>query len=144
MDLFDPEPRDAARPAGQGAVSGTPRLRRGARTQVARTDGVEPYPDLVPLELDLPPNAAYVAALAAARAMPLWRVVSEDAGTGRIAAEATTPRMKFVDDVEIAVEPAGARSRIRVRSTSRVGITDFGTNARRVRAYLSRLATSAP
>jgi len=125
-------------------VSGLSRLWLRARTHVARTDGTEPYPDLVPLELELPPNAAYVAALAAARAMPLWRVVSEDPGAGRIAAEATTARMKFVDDVEIRVEPAGAGSRVRVRSTSRVGITDFGTNARRVRAYLSRLATNAP
>jgi uncharacterized protein (DUF1499 family) len=125
-------------------VSGLSRLLERIRTHVAQTDGVEPYPDLVPLDLDLPPNAAYVAALAAARAMPLWRVVSEDPGAGRIAAEATTARMKFVDDVEIVVEPAGTRSRVRVRSSSRVGITDFGTNARRVRAYLSRLATSAP
>jgi uncharacterized protein (DUF1499 family) len=125
-------------------VSGLARLLQRARTHVARTDGVEPYPDLVPLALDLPPNAAYVAALAAARAMPLWRIVAEDPGARRIAAEATTPRMKFVDDLEILVEPAGTGSRVRVGSSSRVGITDFGTNARRVRAYLSRLATNAP
>jgi uncharacterized protein (DUF1499 family) len=31
-----------------------------------------------------------------------------------------------------------------MRSASRVGVTDFGANARRVRAYLARLATSAP
>jgi len=125
-------------------VSGLSRLWLRARTNAARTDGVEPYPDLLPLALDLPPNAAFVAALSAARAMPLWRIVSDEAGAGRIAAEATTPRMRFVDDIEILVEPAGAGSRVRVRSTSRVGITDFGTNARRVRAFLSRLATNAP
>ena len=115
-----------------------------ARTNAARTDGSEPYPDLAPLGLDLPPNAAYAAALSTARAMPLWQVVSEDPGAGRIAACATTPRMKFVDDVEITVEPAGAGSRIHVHSASRVGITDFGTNARRIRAYLTRLATNSP
>ncbi|HYO45091.1 MAG TPA: DUF1499 domain-containing protein [Gemmatimonadota bacterium] len=125
-------------------MSGISRVWLRARTNVARTDGTEPYPDLVPLELELPPNAAYVAALSAARAMPLWRVVSEDPGAGRIAAEATTPRMKFVDDVEIVVEPTGAGSRVRVRSASRVGKTDFGTNARRIRAFLARLATAAP
>jgi uncharacterized protein (DUF1499 family) len=117
---------------------------RRARSNVAATDGVEPYPDLVPLTLDLPPNAAYAAALAAARAMPLWQVVSEDPAAGRIAALATTARLKFVDDVEIVVEPAGAGSRVRMRSASRVGVTDLGANARRVRAYLARLATSAP
>jgi uncharacterized protein (DUF1499 family) len=125
-------------------VSGLARLWRRARSNVAATDGAEPYPDLAPLSLDLPPNAAYAAALAAARAMPLWQIHFEDPAAGRIAALATTPRLKFVDDIEIVVEPAGHGSRVRVRSASRVGITDFGTNARRVRAYLARLATSAP
>ena len=125
-------------------MSGLSRLWHRARTNVAATDGAEPYPDIVPLALDLPFNAAYAAALSAARAMPLWRIVKEDPAAGRIVAEATTPRAKFVDDVEIAVEPAGAASLVRVRSASRVGITDFGTNARRVRSFLSRLATNAP
>ena len=120
------------------------RLWQRARTNVADTAGAEPYPDLAPLALDLPPNAAYAAALSAARAMPLWQVVTDEPGAGRIVAHATTPRMKFVDDVEITVEPAGAGSRIRVRSASRVGISDFGANARRIRAYLSRLALSSP
>lgn len=125
-------------------MTGLPRFWHRARSNVAATDGVEPYPDLVPLTLDLPPNAAYAAALAAARAMPLWQVVSEDPAAGRIAALASTPRLKFVDDVEIVVEPAGTGSRVHMRSASRVGVTDFGANARRVRAYLARLATSAP
>lgn len=125
-------------------MSGVGRLLLRARTNVAGTDGSEPYPDLAPLALDLPPNAAYAAALSAARAMPLWQVVTDDPRAGRMVAHATTPRMKFVDDVEITVEPAGAGSRVHVRSASRVGITDFGTNARRVRAYLARLATSSP
>ena len=125
-------------------MSALSRVWRRARTNVAGTDGVEPYPDLAPLALDLPPNAAFAATLAAARAMPLWRVVAEDPAAGRIVAEATTPGLKFVDDVEIAVEPAGRGSRVRMRSASRVGVTDFGTNARRVRAFLSRLATTAP
>jgi uncharacterized protein (DUF1499 family) len=125
-------------------MNGVGRLLLRARTNVAETDGSEPYPDLAPLALDLPPNAAYAAALSAARAMPLWQVVTDEPRAGRIVARATTPRMKFVDDVEITVEPAGAGSRVRVRSASRVGISDFGTNARRIRAYLARLATSSP
>ncbi len=125
-------------------MSGLARFWKRARTHVARTDGSEPYPDLVPLQLDLPPNAAYALALSTARAMPLWQVVSEDPGAGSITALATTPRMKFVDDIHIVVEAAGAGSRVRVRSASRVGKTDFGTNARRIRAYLARLGTTAP
>jgi uncharacterized protein (DUF1499 family) len=125
-------------------VSGLSRLWHRARTNVVATVGAERDPDVVPLARDLPFNAAYAAALSAARAMPLWRIVAEDPAAGRIVAEATTPRARFVDDVEIAVEPAGAGSRVRVRSASRVGITDFGTNARRVRSFLSRLGTNAP
>lgn len=125
-------------------MSGLGRLLLKARTNVARTDGSEPYPDLEPMTLDLPPNAAYAAALSAARAMPLWQVASEDPAGRRIVAAATTPRMKFVDDVEISVEPVGGGSRIHVRSASRVGVTDFGANARRIRAYLARLATTSP
>jgi len=87
-------------------------------------------------------NAAFAAALSAARAMPLWRVVGEHTGEGRIAAEATTARLRFVDDIEIRVEAREGGSRVRVRSASRVGTTDFGTNARRIRAYLARLATA--
>ena len=118
------------------------RIWRRARTNVAATDNAEPYPDLAPLDLELPPNAAFAAALSAARAMPLWRVVGEHTGEGRIAAEATTARLRFVDDIEIRVEAREGGSRVRVRSASRVGTTDFGTNARRIRAYLARLATA--
>ena len=125
-------------------MSGIGRLLLRARTNAAKTDGAEPYPDLAPLTIDLPPNAAYTAALSAARAMPLWQVTSEDPAAGRITACATTPRMKFVDDVNVTVDPWGSGSRIHVRSASRVGISDFGTNARRIRAYLARLATNSP
>jgi uncharacterized protein (DUF1499 family) len=144
VDLLEPDPGDQAGEPRGAAVNGLSRLWLKASTNAARTDGSEPYPDLVPLRLDLPPNAAFAAALSAARAMPLWQVVSEDAGPGRIAALATTPRLKFVDDVEIVIEPAGAGSRVRMRSASRVGRTDFGTNARRIRAFLSRLTTTTP
>ena len=86
MDLFEPDPRDGGSRGTGGTVSALSRLLHRARTHVARPDGVEPYPDLVPLELDLPPKAAYVAALAAARAMPLWRIAVEDPAARRIAA----------------------------------------------------------
>jgi uncharacterized protein (DUF1499 family) len=45
----------------------------------------------------------------------------------------------FKDDVVIRVRPLDAGSVIDVRSLSRIGGSDFGTNARRVRAYLRRL-----
>ena len=42
-------------------------------------------------------------------------------------------------DIAIRVRPTDAGSRVDVRSVSRVGVGDFGTNAARVRAYLAKL-----
>ena len=46
----------------------------------------------------------------------------------------------YKDDVVVRVTSDGAGSRVDVRSLSRVGRSDFGTNAKRVRAYLKALA----
>ena len=96
------------------------------------------YPDIRPLELPLPPQQAFSKALAAAEAMG-WEIVAKDRAAGRIEAVATTPWFGFKDDVVVRVAAAGRGSRIDVRSKSRVGRSDIGTNARRIRAYLERL-----
>lgn len=96
------------------------------------------YPDLAPLTLAAAPREAFARAAAAAEAMG-WEVVGRDAASGRIEAVATTPWFGFKDDVAIRVSPAGGGSRIDVRSRSRVGSGDLGTNARRIRAYLRQL-----
>ncbi len=47
----------------------------------------------------------------------------------------------FKDDVVIRITPAaGTGSRVDVRSASRVGRSDLGKNAQRIRAFLARLA----
>ncbi len=98
------------------------------------------YPELRPLDVSLGVRSAFTAALAAARSMPGWTIVEADEAKGSIRAEARTPRLGFVDDVRVAVKPlADGRSRIHVRSVSRIGVYDFGTNARRIRAYLDRV-----
>jgi uncharacterized protein (DUF1499 family) len=96
------------------------------------------YPDLAPLHLDAAPGAAYARALAAARAMG-WEVVGTDSAAGRVEATATTRWFGFKDDVVVRVRPDGAGSRVDVRSESRVGGSDVGTNAARIRAYLARV-----
>jgi uncharacterized protein (DUF1499 family) len=97
------------------------------------------YPDLTSLMVHLPPGPAFGRALASARAMG-WTLVAADSSAGRIEATATTPWFGFKDDVVIRVAPDPAGSRVDVRSVSRVGGSDVGTNARRIRAYLARLA----
>lgn len=96
------------------------------------------YPDLHAAMLPVPPAEAFRRALAAAQAMG-WEVVGQDAAGGRVEAVDTTHWFGFRDDIAIRVTPAGGASRVDVRSRSRVGRNDLGTNARRIRAYLERL-----
>jgi uncharacterized protein (DUF1499 family) len=96
------------------------------------------YPDIVPLELAVPPAAAFVRALDTATAMG-WEIVAADPVAGRIEATATTDWFGFRDDVVVRIAPTPAGSRIDLRSVSRVGKSDLGANAKRIRAFLARL-----
>jgi uncharacterized protein (DUF1499 family) len=100
------------------------------------------YPDLAPLAMALPPRDAFARALAAAESMG-WEVVGRDAEKGTIEAVDTSKWFGFKDDIAIRIRPAPeaspSRSIVDVRSKSRVGRGDQGTNARRIRAYLERL-----
>jgi uncharacterized protein (DUF1499 family) len=76
--------------------------------------------------------------LDAAKAMG-WEVAAADPATGRLEATATTPWFGFRDDVVVRVAPTPTGSRIDVRSVSRVGKSDLGANAKRIRSFLARL-----
>ncbi len=96
------------------------------------------FPDIQPLMVTQPPARAVQLAQTAAREMG-WDIVAVVPSEGRIEATDTTFYFGFKDDVVIRVRPESAGSRIDVRSESRVGGGDAGTNARRVRAYLTKL-----
>mgnify|MGYP003382609517 CR=1 FL=1 len=96
------------------------------------------YADLAPLDLGLPPAEAFPRALAAARAMG-WEIVAERPTEGRIEATATTAWFGFKDDIVIRLAPGGSGTRVDVRSKSRVGRSDVGANAARIRDYLAKL-----
>ena len=96
------------------------------------------YPDIAPVVLNEPPAKAFERALAAARDLG-WDVVAAVAQEGRIEATDTTAWFGFKDDVVVRVTPDATGSRIDVRSVSRLGRSDLGKNAKRVRAYLQRL-----
>jgi uncharacterized protein (DUF1499 family) len=99
------------------------------------------YPDLRPYEMNVPPAQAFERALAAVRAMG-WNLVAAEASDGRIEATDTTFWFRFKDDVIVRIRPSGAGSRVDVRSVSRLGVSDVGTNAARIRAYLGVLKGS--
>jgi hypothetical protein len=96
------------------------------------------YPDLKPAMLSMAPAPAFDRALQAARDQG-WEIVAAVPGEGRIEATDTTRWFGFKDDVVIRVRPDGAGSRVDVRSVSRVGRGDVGTNARRIRGFLDVL-----
>jgi len=96
------------------------------------------YPDLRTRRIAAAPAVVFERALQAARDMG-WDIVAADAAAGRIEATDTTLWFGFKDDVVIRVEADGAGSRVDVRSLSRVGGSDVGTNAKRIRAYLKKL-----
>jgi uncharacterized protein (DUF1499 family) len=100
----------------------------------------ESYPDLKPIALRLKPPEAFAAAEKAARAMH-WQIVAIVPAEGRIEATATTFYFGLRDDIAIRVrsERNGRGSIVDVRSSSRVGANDGGSNARHIRAYAERL-----
>jgi hypothetical protein len=104
------------------------------------------YPDVGPLETDATPQAAYDAAMAAI-AKRHWQVINarppqpsqpgRRPRDGHIEAVARSLIMGFRDDVAVRIRAAGDGARVDVRSSSRYGRHDFGTNAARVRALLA-------
>ena len=101
------------------------------------------YPDIVPLELDVPTKAAYDAALALVTKRKWYigdaRSPALARRDGVIEAVARTPIMGFRDDVVIRVTPVGQGTRVDMRSASRFGNHDLGANASRIRSLLEEI-----
>lgn len=96
------------------------------------------YPDLVPLTLPMARPAVFELALKLVQERG-WEVVGNDANEGRIEAVATSRLFGFADEVTIRIAPEGSGSRVDMRSRSRLGQIDRGTNARRIRGWLADL-----
>jgi uncharacterized protein (DUF1499 family) len=99
----------------------------------------EAYADIQPLIVsDVAPADLFKRAEAAARAMG-WEIVASEAAEGRIEATETTAWWGFKDDVVIRIAAEGTGSRLDIRSMSRVGKSDLGKNAERIRAFLAKV-----
>ena len=96
------------------------------------------YPDIQPLLLNEPPDKAWQACLDTAVKMG-WAIDATNESQGRIEATDTTFWFGFKDDIVVRVLPQGTGSRVDVRSVSRVGLSDVGTNAKRIRRYLAQV-----
>jgi uncharacterized protein (DUF1499 family) len=98
----------------------------------------ETYPDIGPLHLDVPPAQAFDRAQKAATEMK-WDIVATDPAQGRIEATATTFWFGFKDDIVVRIAADGTGSHVDVRSLSRIGKSDVGANAKRVREFLAKV-----
>jgi len=115
------------------------RDRSGRRTLNVPEAQKKAYPDIQTLTFDgVTPAAAYARALAAVKKTG-WTLVADKPEEGRIEAFDRTFWFGFYDDVVIRVAPTDTGSKIDIRSKSRVGGGDVGTNARRVRGYIKTL-----
>ena len=96
------------------------------------------YPWVEPLILRTTPGEAFDRALDVLQSMRL-EIVATHPDKGLIEATATTFWFGFKDDVAVRVQPYPQGAVIDVRSISRVGLSDVGANANRIRGILRRL-----
>lgn len=104
----------------------------------------EAYGDLKPVSVAAP-VAATVEKIASQAAARGWEVAVKDPAAGRVEATETVSLFRFSDDIvfRVTADPANpARSIVDVRSVSRVGVSDVGVNARRIRVALKELTAT--
>eukprot|EP01035_Chromulina_nebulosa_P004051 gene4051-5535_t len=146
--FFSPDPFDPPR------FEALARLRTGDGANTAVYAGLysaelqrAAYPDIEPVDLDVPVQRAYEVALGVITKRK-WLIIDERAPQpprriGRIEAVARTPIMGFREDVTIRVSPDGDGSRIDIRSSSRYFEGDFGSNATRVARLIEDITSAA-
>jgi uncharacterized protein (DUF1499 family) len=96
------------------------------------------YPDLAPVTIAQPAPLVFDRARATAERLG-WTIVAADRATGRIEATDTTRWFGFTDDIVVRLTPWGTGTRVDLRSVSRTGESDLGSNAKRIRTFLAAL-----
>ena len=96
------------------------------------------YPDIQTFHSPLPLDSLYHYALISAQNMG-WQIIVAEPDSGRVEATDETFWYGFKDDIVLRVKPDSVGSKVDIRSVSRVGRSDVGKNARRIRAYLKHL-----
>lgn len=106
---------------------------------------VEFYPDIGPMVLERSAPEVFSLVHEAVERLG-WSIASSEApgetGVGRIEATDRTLIMGFTDDVIVQVKGDDAHAVIDVRSVSRYGLHDLGTNAARIRALFAEVTTA--
>lgn len=96
------------------------------------------YPDLAPFDTTASREAVFEGAKAAIAAMGMT-LVDANPAEGRLEATQTSLFYGFTDDMVVRIESRPDGTRVDVRSKSRVGRSDLGQNAKRIRRFLEEL-----
>jgi len=96
------------------------------------------YADLKPLRLERP-VAKVMADVRKHADSQGWTIAADDPATGHFEATASVSFIRFQDDIVVRVRPDGDGSIVDVRSVSRIGVSDLGVNAKRIRALQAAL-----
>ena len=97
------------------------------------------YTDIGPTMLPMAKAEAFELVREAVEASG-WKVHAQKANLGYIEATASTPFFGFRDDVIIRVTEQAGTVRVDMRSASRVGLSDLGVNAGRIRDFMEMIA----
>lgn len=99
------------------------------------------YSDLRTLEVMTPPSDAFQKALNTVRKLG-WEIINQSESEGQIEATHTSFLYGFKDDVAIRIRAIEGKTELDLRSQSRVGISDLGANAARIRSFLRAFTES--
>jgi uncharacterized protein (DUF1499 family) len=107
----------------------------------------EAYVQIAPLTLDVGPEEAFALVRKAAENLG-WQVIETvppggRQGLGRLEAIDHTLVLKLPEDITVRLRPRADGTRIDIRSASRFGGHDFGSNASRIRGFLEETANLA-
>ncbi|WP_020414723.1 DUF1499 domain-containing protein [Microbulbifer sp. SSSA007] len=101
------------------------------------------YGDIYPLHVHLPVERTTELAAEVAKELG-WEIVSYEPSNGHLEAVDRTLLLGFTDDIVVRVRAeSDGSSRVDVRSSSRVGVSDLGANGKRIREFLEELRLHA-
>jgi uncharacterized protein (DUF1499 family) len=138
-DLVDPPQFSRSRIALAARGERTPEI----PPPQARQEQRFAYPNIQPILLDQEADEAYQLVLRAIAARG-WKIVEQTPpggriGVGHIDAIDHSLIMGFPADVTIRMRPLAGQTRVDVRSASRVGRHDYGSNAQRIAKFAAEI-----
>jgi uncharacterized protein (DUF1499 family) len=105
-------------------------------------NAVPAYKDLAPLKIDGTPDEVYKRVEILAGEIPNWQITRNDPAAHTLEGVATSGLFKFQDDFIIEVRPVDSGgSLVEMRSKSRDGTGDLGTNYHRIMSFFRVLET---